>query len=160
MYKYKIKSYTIVEIAIVLLLSTICILTAFESYSIIQKSLNEFLTKIWESNTIIRFEKTFQNDIDNSLFLIDSNERVLCIKNNDTIIYSLNNNILREYKNTDSFEINIIEKNISHFSNSNKIIVEIQLRYSYHNTTSQLLFTKEYPNDIIMNYFEKDKNQK
>lgn len=107
----KIRAFTIMEITIALLLSTLLIMMCYEFFSIVNREI--MIQKKNSDNRVqeLLFRKYVETDFFNALGIYLSDSGIVCKSDSVEIKYEFQDSlVLRKYIQTDSFELVMIDQ--------------------------------------------------
>lgn len=152
----KLKSFTIVEAIVVLILSALVISISYTAISIISERIHKFKEFIQESEAITSAEKVLINDITTAKYIVRSPEGFKCIYNEHIVKYDFSsNNIIRTGSVSDVFNLevegfNTFYKGLENFV-PGSILDQVSINIIIDNSPFELVFVKQYGSDILMN---------
>lgn len=107
----KLSAFTLAELLVVLVISSIVIATAFLVLNMIRKQVILVQRNYQQKQEVRLFEITLTRDFNNFNAIFDStNEKIVLLNTKDTITYSFLNNVIVRGK--DTFEIELAEKKL------------------------------------------------
>lgn len=150
----KIKSFTLLELMISLLISGIVISISYYVYFLFSA---QFVNQQKRSNTVIEFQlfqKAFQNDMANALFVSDSLEKTMVMFNSDSanIYYFFAKDIFVRSRNekNDTFSFPGRITNLKYLNDSIFVITEIEVETILEKVKINSVFSKRYSAHQIM----------
>jgi len=132
------KSFTIAELVVAMLLTSLVIGLAYYSFFLFRQQFMQLGKKVNNNNELRMFQKAMQHDIDRSAAIRDSADNYLLM---DSITYSFNNAIIR---GQDSFDLHVIKMEAAH---TGKLVSTIIITLPGH----VLYFNKLYSAEQLMN---------
>ena len=134
----KYKSFTIAELVVAMLLTSLVISLAYYSFFLFRQQFIQLEKKVSNNNELRMFQKAMQYDIDRAAAIRDSAGNHLLM---DSITYSFNGAIIRE---RDTFELRVVKMEVSH---TGKLVSNIVVTLPGH----VLRFNKLYSAQQLMN---------
>lgn len=113
MEKGKIEAYTLMEIAVAMLLAGVCISICYTSFGLIGNYFNVFEKKNNIAQTVISLRRTMDRDIQRSRYIIRTNDGISLTRDSLTVYYHFGEALIsREVEGlrTDSFVLVAAEK--------------------------------------------------
>jgi hypothetical protein len=130
---YSLSSFTIVEVAVVLLLSAIIVSMAYGVYLNFMSDVIVFGKKNDKFQDIVFFEKKFTQDFKQSdyIYAINESDLVLKFESNEVYYHINKENVLRRVSLTDTFKVKCVLTNLEflkHYNaNSKPLLSSIQI---------------------------------
>lgn len=155
----KLKSVTVIELAIALLISAIVIGIAYNSMDIFHRLYARFLFNNEDNHQLMDFKRVFRNDLEKAEMLFRQGSSVLLFENDKhTISYEwFEDYILRQNisSSTDTFYVHssIINSEFNGISASGQElpIDKIYLEFYKSSESINFVFVKKYAADVYMN---------
>lgn len=107
----KIKSFTITELLVVMILTTIVVAIALLVLTFIQKEINTIQQNYTKTSEIKTLELALWNDFNvSSVYFFKEKNRLICINPIDTIVYHFKKDFVT--RNIDTLKLEITELNV------------------------------------------------
>jgi competence protein ComGF len=142
----KIKAFTIAEILVVLVLTSIVVSIALVVLNLIQKQITGIQTQMKRQNNIQVLEKVLWQDLNrNKLYYFRNKKTLKCINPLDSIIYSFDNNFI--LRNQDTIKIAVKNK---------YLYLDGEIVYSGAFDAIELELSEKYQNRTLFVFQKKD----
>ncbi|SEC56469.1 prepilin-type N-terminal cleavage/methylation domain-containing protein [Tenacibaculum sp. MAR_2009_124] len=156
MKRNKVKGYTILELLIAMVITSIIISILYILFSMLSQRCLAFNRNEFEVTQISMLKNTLKRDFYKSDYLIFDLGQLTCIGNNQTISYSLGDGFvtrrLKENSNVDTFEVKVKQINPVFFDEKDlKILKNLSIRVDFLGRDLGFHFSKEYSSDILTN---------
>jgi len=159
----KIRAFTLMELLVGMIISSLVIAFGYGTYSLIYKQYLSYKTVKMEIVNIAQLNSVLNHDFATAE-MISFNEHKLNIdrKNSFPLVYNFNDSIILRIDNelTDTFKIvpgNIVTNFV--FKEQNTAITNFSFEAKVLNEIEYFTFTKNYSAEILMNYEVRIKNQ-
>ena len=156
MKKNKIKAYTILELLITMVVTSIIVSILYLLFLTLSQRYEAFNRNEFEVTTISLFKNTIKRDFYRSDFLLLNTKELKCIRNGEAVIYSFGEKFIKRKakKNNivDTFTIKV--KQIDPvFINDNKLklLKRIALKVDFLGREIGVHLSKDYASDILIN---------
>jgi Tfp pilus assembly protein PilE len=152
MNKYYVKAFTLMEVAITMLITALLIGLAYTSYGIIVKSYRSFVTKNDGIQELVSLDHVLARDFDRAELVIKDNDGIILKNTQHSIKYSFSPTfIIREALRTDTFNVQIqdLQTSFEHVP-----IIEVQ-ETEEQNRIDELSFTLLFQNEKIPYHYGK-----
>ncbi|CAM1359202.1 type II secretion system protein [Tenacibaculum xiamenense] len=158
MKKNKLKGYTILELLITMVITSIIVSILYVLFSMLSQRYLAFNKNEIEVTEVSMFKNTLKRDVYKSDYLILNFNELKCIRNNQTLIYSFGDSyITRRLKKSsviDTFEIKVKKTTPSFIDYDKlKVLKKLSLRLDFLGRDLGLHFSKEYSSDILTNLY-------
>jgi hypothetical protein len=160
----KLKSFTIIELMMSLLISSIVISISYYAIVFFNIQFNHYKNKSATINSFLLFKKAMQNDFDKSGFIIDSPGSDIMLfdvsKNKKISEYSFRQQYIvrNNISGTDTFNLKNNVHEIEYVSDSLRIVKALHLIISLDSTDIEPVFIKSYTSQELI-FAEKTNNE-
>ena len=152
MKKHNVKAFTLLEVAITMLITALLIGIAYTSYGIIVKSYRSFVTKNDDMQELVSLDHALARDVDKAEIITKDNDGIILKNAQTSIKYSFSPNlIIRESLRADTFNVQVQDLQTS-FEHSR--IMEVE-ETEEQNRIDELSFTLLFQNEKIPYHYGK-----
>jgi len=155
-YNTKLKSYTIIEMLVVMLVSALSIGITYSCYTIVSNQYSHYKKKSEKLAQLILLDKLLSKDFSSSRKVERTTEGVVCIMPKETIRYEFHENyMLRRGQIVDTFRMQevkeIVAKRIGNIENiPEKLVDELEFKVVYEGENLYFYHKKKYGADVLM----------
>ena len=150
----KISSFTIIELIITMMISSIIITFGYYSYFLLNNQFNKYHTNSTNINEYYLLSTTLQRDFDRANLIKDTiDNKHLILKSDSTVIYYLivDSTIMRGLNgNIDTFRIRGDIADVQYVNDSLNLIKEITFNATLNNQLLPFSITKKYSSKELM----------
>lgn len=150
----KLASFTIIELTVSLLISSIVISIGYYAYLLASRQFDKYLIRSSIINEYYLIEKVLQTDFDRSDEIRDSATGLLVFESESKglIRYELTNEfIIRRTEDlADSFKVNNPQLDLLHVDNASGMVRVAKLVFGMGNESFSLIFRKQYSSEQLM----------
>jgi prepilin-type N-terminal cleavage/methylation domain-containing protein len=157
MKKSKIPGYTIIELIVVMVISTIVVSIAYKTYDIVFTQYLRVRSQNEQIRQLSLLDLLLEKDFANSNYVMNVDEGIVCNYSGKQVVYSLNNRFIVRSERSVSDTFRVMAQNIQ-FAYSNKAIEESNRlidKFSFeHQDKEHLLYfryRKVYAAEFLMN---------
>lgn len=149
----RLKGFTIIDIIITLIISTMLIAFLWNGYYFITKQYNNLSNKNSKLADFITLESQLRKDFNNAVRVTYLKEEVNCIGKNQNTLYKLNNKYVIRNQNSriDTFPIAITDINVQFLNIGSNTVESITLNIDLNSTPISLFFKKTYYPEFFIN---------
>ncbi len=143
----KLKAFTIIELTVSLLISSIVIGITYYAFLFFTKQYNSYQRKSEEFTEYRLFKKAFQHDLESADFVADSIPNSILMKGDSSeVTYTWDSSavIRQDGEVSDSFRLKNINVVVSHINDTLKSAKQIVFRFTFNKTFFETMFTKQY----------------
>jgi len=152
----RIKSYTVIEMLVVMLVSAISIGITYSCYTIVSKQYSSYKKKSEELSRFILLDRLLCKDFSECKKVQRTQEGIDCISTDKVIKYGFYENyILRRGEGIDTFRLGIMEDMAAKYATASEnipgnIIDELEVNVVYEQENIYFYHQKKYGADILM----------
>ncbi|MBO9702109.1 MAG: prepilin-type N-terminal cleavage/methylation domain-containing protein [Sporocytophaga sp.] len=151
----KFKAYTIVEMIVTMLITSVTISIAYSSFRIINGQFGQYKSRSHRNYELVLLDKFMMKDFTNSIRVIRNTEGYSCQYLDKSIDYEFEESyILRKSNLTDTFKLKIVEPKF-YFMNEEEfvpgaLIDKVEFTGIIEEESLSFLYKKEYGADILV----------
>lgn len=151
----KLKAYTIVEMIVTMLITSVTISIAYSSFRIINGQFGQYKTRSHRNYELVLLDKFMMKDFTNALRIIKNADGYSCQYQDKIINYEFEDSfILRKSNLTDTFKLKIVEPKF-YFMNEEEfvpgsLIDKVEFTGIIEDESLPFLYKKEYGADILL----------
>ncbi|MFA6924752.1 MAG: prepilin-type N-terminal cleavage/methylation domain-containing protein [Bacteroidales bacterium] len=151
----KLKSFTFIELVVVMAISAFVVSIAYTAYQIINFQFINYKTKNESIKELFQMEDVIQNDFENAHKINSAGKDLIFeMKNGMTCRYEFKQDyILRDYRETkDTLKISTdsVEKSFQNIPNNYGIVDELKFKTNVFDEVQRFVFYKKYESDILI----------
>jgi len=149
----KVKAFTIIELTVSLLISSIVIGITYYAFLFFTKQYHSYQRKSDTFSEYRLFKKAFQHDLENANFVTDSVPNTILMRGGGhEIVYAWDSNNIKRQKGeiTDSFRLKKNKVAVNYINDTLPLAKQIIVRFAFNKTFFETMFTKQYSAGELM----------
>lgn len=155
----KLKSYTIIELLISMMVISIIVYISYSFFSLFTKQFDFFRNTEDTFLEFSFFKKTLQNDFFQAKQIEATNNNIQLVFHDKKVEYSIKEDLVyRIEKSIDSFSVNISNVKTLYKNKDINLVTDLILEAELYNTKTTIFMSKSYGVDILVNNYFNDEN--